>query len=249
MVKGFADTFASVDIASLDVSDVRAWALVNPGKVRYVRAMLNDALDDKLIESNPFANLRLAAPPEQRITVPTEAEVTRLAKKATPVIGSAVLLSAFTGLRQGELRALALEDVEEDGRRLDIDWQLTRDDRLKPPKKDSCGRIMVPERVRGYVMMAAAGTSADSPVRPFRLFPVSRDQVCRGFRRAQRESGVIFRWHDLRHFCATWLLDNGATVDDVAKQLRCDVDLVRRRYGHPDPEKALGRMERLVDGA
>jgi integrase len=52
------------------------------------------------------------------------------------------------------------------------------------------------------------------------------------------------RWHDLRHFHATWLLDRGASVLDVAIQLghRDGGELVRRRYGHPSSDLALGRL-------
>jgi hypothetical protein len=54
------------------------------------------------------------------------------------------------------------------------------------------------------------------------------------------------RFHDLRHFHATWLLDQGASDMDVAIQLghRDGGVQVRRTYGHPSRERALARLRR-----
>jgi integrase len=59
-------------------------------------------------------------------------------------------------------------------------------------------------------------------------------------------------FHSLRHFHASWLLNQGASDLDVALQLghgrkdgTVDPTLVRRTYGHPDVESGLARLEAL----
>jgi integrase len=248
MVRTFGADFAGRDPEDINVLEARTWALANPGKVRYVRAMLNDALVDGLIQSHVFASLRLPAPEEEPITVPTDEQIKKLeAVAAGSEIRQAIIVAKRTGLRQGELRALAVEDVPKAANRLDVGWQITRDGRLKRPKKSSTGRILLPTDASDVIATRCAGAREDTPVRPFRLFNLSRDQLQDRWKAVRVAAGVWIRWHDLRHYCATWMLDAGATTEDVARQLRCDEQLVRQRYGHPDREKALARLEKLVD--
>jgi integrase len=52
------------------------------------------------------------------------------------------------------------------------------------------------------------------------------------------------RWHDLRHFCATQLLELGFSHFDVSVQLGHEDGgaLVMARYGHPDKNAARERL-------
>jgi len=52
------------------------------------------------------------------------------------------------------------------------------------------------------------------------------------------------RWHDLRHFCATQLLELGLSHFDVSVQLGHEDGgaLVMARYGHPSKEAARERL-------
>ena len=52
------------------------------------------------------------------------------------------------------------------------------------------------------------------------------------------------RWHDLRHFCATQLLEMGLSHFDVSIQLgHTDGGaLVMERYGHPSEDAARNRL-------
>lgn len=61
-----------------------------------------------------------------------------------------------------------------------------------------------------------------------------RSQERRAWRRARElaklDTGVTP--HTLRHTCATWLLQAGVSIYDVAGVLGCGEDVVRRTYGH-----------------
>jgi len=54
--------------------------------------------------------------------------------------------------------------------------------------------------------------------------------------------------YELRHYCATLLLENDATPEQVALQLGHSDHgyLVRNLYGHPDKERQLERLERTM---
>jgi integrase len=56
------------------------------------------------------------------------------------------------------------------------------------------------------------------------------------------------RFHDIRHFHATWLLDCGCTAEDVAIQLHGHNNprTVIEVYGHPSHELARVRLRRLT---
>jgi len=72
-------------------------------------------------------------------------------------------------------------------------------------------------------------------------------------RSATEDAGIErLTFHGLRHWHATWLLNQGASDLDVALQLghgrkdgTVDPTLVRRTYGHPDVESGLQRLEAL----
>jgi integrase len=68
--------------------------------------------------------------------------------------------------------------------------------------------------------------------------------------RAQKaRAGVETRWHDLRHFCATQLLELGLSHFDVSIQLgHTDGGaLVMARYGHPSVDAAKNRLLRAFE--
>ncbi|MGI9100300.1 MAG: hypothetical protein ACR2H2_17720 [Solirubrobacteraceae bacterium] len=54
--------------------------------------------------------------------------------------------------------------------------------------------------------------------------------------------------YELRHYCATILLDNGAMPEDIALQFgHSDFgDLIRKLYGHPNDELQLERLEHVM---
>ena len=77
---------------------------------------------------------------------------------------------------------------------------------------------------------------------------MSPDSVLHMLHRVLKRAGLPkVRFHDLRHFHATLLLDRGASCMDVAIQLghTDNGELVRRTYGHPDSAPALERIASL----
>jgi integrase len=220
--------------------------------------MFNDAVGDGLVGENPFVGLRLAKKAAKRVVhFPTTAEVDLLYTTAADlgfVISTAIPFSAFTGIRLGESRAFSTLDLEPGGvgPRARIDYQLTPDNRLKAPKADGKRRILVPREARAALRARLLEVEQGSrpfgrPRRQGLVWALSERQWSRDWTRVRGCCNLEhLRWHDLRHHAATWFLDHGASVYDVAVQLGCAPLEVERTYGHPDPEKALARLERLT---
>lgn len=264
MVKKFGRDFEYRELSGITREEAREWALANRQTARYVRTMLNDAVADGLLAENPFSALRLPKLQERQIVVPTIAQIQGLCDCARGRdqhwLASMIWFSAHVGVRLGEQRAILQPGdggmgnpfVDAVGqrsrlslRRAQIDWQRSRSERLKPPKtKRGVRPVLVPEPAREAVSEALRHHQGKSGF----LWEIDLREHGEGWSKLRREAGIWIRWHDLRHHAATWFLNHGATVDDVARQLGCKPEEVRNRYGHPDAEKALSRLEGLVDG-
>lgn len=268
MIKKFAGDFGVRDPESIEPTEALSWALAgNLHRVRFVRAMFNDFERIGVVKRNVWARLKLPKPTEQPLIVPTIAQIDALVTAARAGgnhrLASQIDFAATVGLRFAEQQAVLMPGADDadkgnafltpdgirvpvghtDARRLQIDWQKARSGVLKSPKtKRGVRRAMVPERARAAVAEALEHHSG----RNLFLWPESRETHRKAWSALRREVRIWFKWHNLRHYCATWLLNNGASVDDVAVQLGIRPEEVRDTYGHPDAELALGRLEGLI---
>lgn len=261
-VKHFATFFDGRDVESITTEEFYRYAQVHPGAARYARTMLGDYTAAKLIAENASDGVSIPRRPTKKVIVPTAVEIDLLAKTAhrltgngggnyagLSVLGPMIKIAAYSGLREGELRALATPDIDDPKkpRRLTVEYSIDRREQLKDPKTAASeATIAIFPKIQGHVRGEIPRKFAGTSVRPHRLFDVTRSQRQAAWDRVRIAANVSVTWHSLRHFCATWLLDNDAAIDDVALQLRCSVEEVRRTYGHPNREAALARLETVV---
>jgi integrase len=251
----FKEDFGHQRLAELDRVSARGWAVKQPqSNVRAARAMLNDAINDGLHPGpNPFANLRLEQPRGRKdLVAVTEAELQVLADTAVAVHGdfgppfrAMVLFAAYVGLRPGELFALERTDVRDD--EVAIRQNLDGTGELKLPKNGKQRIVILPPLARQALHDVVP--RVDVPW----LF------VTRNGRRFAKSS-LLYYWnpvraafgrpgmdfYELRHFCATHLLELGVSHADVAVQLgHTDGGaLVMSTYGHPSEDGARARLKR-----
>jgi integrase len=73
-----------------------------------------------------------------------------------------------------------------------------------------------------------------------------------GFQAACKRARIAdFRVHDLRHTCASWLVQGGVPLLEVAKLLGHSTIEMTERYAHLAPENlraAVGVLDRLRSG-
>lgn len=203
------------------------------------------------------------------IRVPTAQDVDELelAARALEISGAAehfaqaIIVAAYTGVRLGEL--LALEWIDVDGDELQVTKQRRRDGGTGSTKNGhDRTALILPQAIEALQQVAGPQRVHDAPSSiedmagfRYRIFDYSRREHTRvwgevrsrtAHRIDERFAGI--RWHDLRHFYATTLIDMGASDLDVALQLghRDGGKLVRERYGHPSPARARERLRRLT---
>lgn len=256
----FVADFGTKKLVDIDIPAARAWAKRNAvSNARVVRTMFNDAIADGIHPGpNPFANLRMTQSRGRKDLVPISIDdVYDLVDAAMRVhsetlygeeFGAIIQFAAFVGLRPGELFALQPGDIGEN--RVRIERSLDNTGRIKSPKNG---------RARTVVLPTPARTALDrvpddrewlfcSP-RGKRLTRNSLYYWWRPVRAAVGRPGMDF--YELRHFCATHLLELGLSPSDVAVQLGHTDNgaLIMSTYGHPSDERARERIFAAYGGS
>jgi integrase len=254
-LKAFRQDFAGVRLCDVDKPTARRWARANPSSnARIVRTMFTDAINDGLHPGpNPFGNLRLEQSRGRRdLRALTEPELHELADRALtchgdfgPTFRAVVLFAGYVGLRPGELFALERRDVSAD--EVHIRQNLDGTGQLKAPKNGLVRSVVLPPPARDA--LASVPPRLDLPwlfttPRGRRLSKGSLHYYWRPVRAAFGRPEMDF--YELRHFCATHLLEMGVAHADVAVQLgHTDGGaLVMSTYGHPSEDAARERLKR-----
>jgi integrase len=170
----------------------------------------------------------------------SDAEMSALlfAAEKDPVMRAAIVVSLSSGLRQGELLGLAWGDIDlvrgqctvrDAGRHTtrnadDGEWRVvhltpTAVGVLADLKKATVVRNIDP--AKSPVFITASGG------------PLRQSYLERRWQRIRAAAKLVdFRWHDLRHSCASILLQSGATLGQVGQVLGHRSPSMTMRYAH-----------------
>lgn len=144
-----------------------------------------------------------------------------LVHAADKALGDAILLSAYTGLRQGELLRLKPADVA-DG------CVIVREGKTEKSRRT----IPVPRQALPILKRL-----------PIKL---SIAQLNRGFRAVRKECGLEHvHFHDLRHTYGSWLAQSGAPSTVIRDVMGHSNLTVTSRYLHTVPEHVRAAVRRL----
>lgn len=215
--------------------------------------MLNAAVRDDLIPSNPA---KLARKPKSRppkIDPFTSAELATIIAEASLLDTTRPLaFAAGTGCRIGEALGLDIGDFARTPRGTTVAIARTFDYRygLGPPKSERSERtIRLPSPLLS-VVDAAKASRTKGP-----LFITSGDRrrgaidVYPAWRAMMKRLGLRYRKiHELRHSVATNLISAGVPLGDVAAYLGDTVETVVKTYLHPAGTDPADTMERLLGG-
>lgn len=164
-----------------------------PKTVRNAWGLISSALKAQGIEMK--VKLPQKIRPEYHL--PTEAEVFELINHSSRNLRTAVILAAFCGLRRGEIVALESSDIV-DGvihvHRCAV-YDATGAVVTKQPKTYTGDRYI---KAPDYVLDALKGIEG-------RVCPVKPSGITAGFIKLRNRLGLKCRFHDLRHFYASWL--------------------------------------------
>jgi integrase len=238
----------------------------------FLSGCLREAVKRKLLPYNPCDDTRL--PKKRRVAIFLEPEEFWLLHAAVPKRWQPMVMwLVSTGMRYSEATAIRVGDigkkVDDGGRvyytaRISKAWKYTgtAERKLGGPKTDRGWRtINVPIEAIKAVPLAGRGaeqllfrTSKDKRIIPQQFYNLAWMPAIKA---VEDKLGKRPRPHDLRHTCASWMLNNGAEITDVSAHLghesiKTTVDV----YGHLDRRsgqrassalsKALGQV-RVVD--
>ncbi|GAB1407712.1 site-specific integrase [Thermomonas brevis] len=132
-----------------------------------------------------------------------------------------ILLAAYTGIRRGHLLRLT---------RHDVDGQFIRLDRSGKTKRLQ----MVPlhPKVQAIAERLPLG--------------IGDRQLREDWMAAREAAGISCRWHDLRHTCASWLVQAGVPLHTVAEMLGHSSTAITKRYAHLTPEHLAEAVRKLA---
>jgi integrase len=223
--------------------------------------MFNDAIDDEVVVTNPFANRRQTQPRGRMDIEPfTEEEVERLGEIAErvwfgygTVCRAWIMFGAWVGARPGEYLRLSWDDLNWDDGTVAVK-------RCKRPYRVDV--VVFPKIAQDAVRQMRRTSDALFPtVTGRRMAQGSSGYYWRpvvaaftaqlsAFRRAEFEkvSGAL-DLYALRHFCASQIVARGGNEYDVSSQLGNTPEVARETYIHSYKERQRDRLRGLLDPA
>lgn len=171
------------------------------------------------LERPPPITLLSESPRERFLTTQ---EVATLAEKCDrPEAAAYVLLAAYTGIRRGHLLRLTHHDVDGDYIRLD-----------RSSKTRNLQMVPLHPKVREIARQLPLA--------------IGDRQLRECWDRARKKAGIDCRWHDLRHTCASWLVQAGVPIYTVAQLLGHSSPAVTQRYAHLAPQHLADAVAKMA---
>jgi integrase len=245
------------------VPDIDPSAYASAGETQAVqsyqvlRACLNTAMRDGLIAANPCQIKNGGVGRHRRRGTASPEEVAQLAALMPPEFACAVLMAAWSGLRSGELFALARRHVDLSAGTVNVERSLER----VPGKPVTFGKTKTEASDRtvnlpGFVVESLREHLTthveDSP--DALLFTMPDGKPVKTWRTSfllRRARAVIGRpdltWHDLRHTGSTLAYAVGASVPDVRDRLGHSTMRAASLYAHSASNSDRVLADRLND--
>lgn len=241
---------------------------LSPSSIRRHKNILNQTLNkavkEKLLLSNPCQFLDLPKTERYQSSYYSAAQLQRLfeAIRDEPLY-PLVRITAMYGLRRSELLGLKWDSIDFDGNRLTIRHTISQV--TKPVEKDKTKNS---SSFRSFPLV-------DEAKKIFLVAKEREGQNRRLFKKDYRENDYVFKWddghlyapeyvsqkfakllkkyglphirfHELRHSCASLLLNEGFTLKDVQEWMgHADIKMTADIYGHLDAARKKGMADKL----
>jgi len=219
----------------------------SPGTVRLYCMALSAALQTAVQElgwlaTNPLRQVRLPAPAHHHVRFLSEDERPRLLTACqaslNPALYTVVLVALGTGMRKAEILTLHWDAID-----------LGRSTiRLLQTKNGASRGVPLPQVVREVLQRWWERRQLQTPwVFPNRSGRKPMD-ISQAWENARARAGLTdFRFHDLRHTCASYLAMNGASMREIAEVLGHKTMAMTLRYTHLSSRHTAGVVERMAD--
>ncbi len=220
--------------------------------VRYLAALSHvfsiAEKDWEWVERNPVLKVRKPKEPRGRVRFLSMKELSTLqeACKASrsPYLHTIFVLAVSTGMRRGEILSLRGEHIDLERNRIVLEDTKNGERRTVP--LTSLARTLVSQRInamadrKGFLFAnSATGKPTD---------------ITKAWSTALEKAGIKdFRFHDTRHCAASYLLESGASIPQLAEILGHKTLQMVKRYSHLSESKGADLLremnERVFGGA
>lgn len=180
------------------------------------RSVLAHAQDHGLIGGLPFpARSRIKTRNTRQPNHLTVEEAETVIRALPDPYGVMAEVALLTGMRVGEIAALAADDLDHTRRILHVRGTMSHDGTIGPPKTRN-GLRVIPLSPRAYELLASAATTG-------RLFNVPGIDACTStMQRTLDKTGLRRQgrgWHAFRHAHQTMLEASGLSIRDAAARM------------------------------
>mgnify|MGYP000250607451 CR=1 FL=1 len=212
-------------------------------QLRTLRSAFNHAVRWEMIPRNPFAGVQMIRIPEKPPAYLSREQFRQLCDCiGDSWIRPIVVFAVYTGMRQGEI--LHLEWSQVDMARRVVHVTSTATFKTKAGKRRN-----VP------LNQAAMDVLESRPQEHSRVFiynrkPIRRDSLTLAFKRFVRQAGLpeSIHFHSLRHTFASWLVQDGVSLYQVARLLGHANTRTTEIYAHLQPETMHDVVAKLGEG-
>lgn len=181
--------------------------------------------------------------PRERVRFLNDAELAAVlaaAQAHAPWMYAAVVTSLATGLRQGELLRLEWKDLDLVAKTVTVLISKNTKRRivhLLTPAVDALKKLRRDGIIgRKPVFVDGNGEPAD---KSFLTFHWNKVRTAAGL--------IDFRWHDLRHSCASFLAQNGASLVEIGSVLGHSSPSITAKYAHLVAGKPVTGADKLAE--
>ena len=250
-----APFLGQIRIAKLGTPDVQRFIdeLLRSGRSRAMatkvlaslKAILREAMRRGLLSHNPAAPVTIRTPArhKERVAIPTREDIQQMLAAVSDRWQPFLVTAIFTGMLASELRGLRWQDVDLGRKVIRIEQRADRYHAIGSPKS-AAGRRGIP--LAPMVISTLREWKLRCPPSEL-VFPTGRgkpESLGNIYRRLwaplQLECGIVdeagkprHRFHDLRHFTASWLIAQGFSPKKLQAILgHSSIQMVFDRYGH-----------------
>ena len=236
-----------------------------------LRTVLNAAIEDGLIESNPAARMgrfTRSEKPERKASAMTRQEAEKFldgVSEVCPEWSPFFLTALRAGLRKGELIALKWGDFQfgagpDDSNRYILVQRNYSHGRFTTPKSKKSRRVDLSKQLRAALVdlrdarLLSAMMQGKDSIRDDLVFPsqagtaMKPDNIVPRYMEPALENAGLrrFRFHDLRHTFGSLLIRDGASLAYVRDQMgHSSIQITVDTYGHLIPGADIAWVDRL----
>jgi site-specific recombinase XerD len=211
-------------------------------EVACLKCILSRAVEWEYIEKNPIQGLRMLKepPPLERYLTKEEAE--RLIAVSPLYLRDIIIFALGTGVRKSEMFNLKWDDV--------VINEIFKYGEITVIGKGNKRRTIRMNKTVYNLLVRKSKEKNSLYVFPSMKTDKNLTHVKRSFASALKKAGIEnFRFHDLRHTAASWMVQGGADLYSVQKILGHSSIRTTQRYAHLSPgylESEIGKIDNFL---